>query len=215
MNKMLLFLAISPLLFLVDQKEKVATSIFLSPPGTVINASRDSGFVYLANLALQREDELFLVFLPQKEIWVTMTVKRNFNSAEINLDLLDSILVEEEAIELWHNHSGIDLEYYDVKDSLYWIVPSPADMFQVYHCLEQKPDIKVSGVVVTQYGALRFSTSDGPISFWNGVVYDNFSFLESEGRHMQYLVENASPNDLDELASSYRGVFSLDFEKIP
>lgn len=216
--KKLFFLSIT-CFCLASNREEYPENIFLAPSGTIIHASRDSGFAYLATLALMREDELCLIYLPQKQVWIPVTQTRNVASAKIDLDLLDSIISTNTEIELWHNHSDVGIRFLSeedsLKSSLYYLMPSTHDLFQVYYCLSKRNDIKVSGIVVSAYGAIQFQTDSSILTLTYGDGRYLYKSFETEAGRLQNCLEYVSPNELENAVEKYRGMFSLRFEHTP
>jgi hypothetical protein len=181
---------------------------FLGPPGASIPASREEGMRVMMHVAGTARNELAMLYLPERGVWITYTLGHSVNMSEIGLDYIPASDAEPQ--EFWHTHNDVDVDYGGDKESnlFYWIAPSVNDLQQLYALGATRP--KVKGVIATEYGALSYWSDEYNVA--GGLVDQLDQVLREEAARLQTAFRGATKEELAARAQSYRGVVWLRFE---
>jgi hypothetical protein len=163
----------------------------------------------MAALANQREFQL--LYLPQKQLAVNITVDSTVNSSTSRVDILHTLLAQGLEVELIHNHNNQDLDpnRESVGNAFYWIAPSLQDLGQYLAIGEQ--GLKFRYRIASQYGLLTMSTSEETFNFSGNIYF--YQALVSAAEHVQMTLKGKTAGDLPTWATDYRGMFALSFEQ--
>ena len=162
------------------------------------HATRTAGITDLIRKAEMDEPEEFLVYLPDKNVWVNTTLESKNNKAVIDVALTDSLLRTNDRAELWHFHNDTDITI-SKERPLYWIVPSISDLNQLFYFKEINSQIK--GGIANEYGSLTFWTDTNMKGYSGQSIGD---LLYDEAVYLQFSFGDSK--NLEETARNYRGI---------
>ncbi|MBR9700252.1 hypothetical protein GOV11_00090 [Candidatus Woesearchaeota archaeon] len=159
--------------------------------------------------AYANQDEFQIVYLPDKEIAINITVASTVDESKSQIDILYTLLEAGIATDIIHNHNDRDLnpesEY--IGRQLYWVAPSMKDIGQYIGIGYQGPLFRYR--IATKHGLLTLQTSESTFKKSNNRYF--YKAMSSEASYMQMTLENKESDDLETWAENYKGIFSLSF----
>lgn len=193
----------------------VASTDFLSPPGSVIFTSRAEGSRRMVALARSGEPELSMLFLPRWKAWITDTTVRMRDRARIDTRYATAALVLDMEAELWHTHNNVGDELADdhklFKQSLRWTMPSSDDLLQLYEFKRDIPGARLRGVIASIYGLTMYGGPDDPS--WAQALYVRFA-LRTEAEKLHDEAGELSVKKLSGYARAHDGFMRLEFKRM-
>jgi hypothetical protein len=191
-------------------KLKIGTD-FEDQAGTVIFISREQGMEKMVSIAREAKPELSILFLPARQAWIAISKSRETEQVESDKRYIEAALMTEEEVELWHTHNDEGVseisEEKHKKLSMMWAMPYTDDFVQIYKYAREIPNSKLTGVVANIYGITIYKSNDPELG---NAIYKK-SAVMNEAEQLRLSVENASPSDLENLASSHKGFIKLTF----
>lgn len=204
----------------------IGTDFETTKLGTVIFLSRAEGMKRMVEIARAQKDELGMLYLPCWEAWITTSTKRGIDHVKNDVKYFDAAIAAEPEIEIWHTHSAKGVHPYlkigenpDSEWAWYWITPSRVDLFQLYGFAEITGKENFRGMVANPHGVISYWSHDYLGTANQRVNPEMASMMEriysKEVMHLQDAFRNAKPEEFQQRASAYRGVFVMRFEPVP
>jgi len=198
-------------------------------PGTVIHVSRDSGFRHLADLAPSIKKMLTVAYLPAQDqltqgVWVTVSKKRRSKRGSFKLapnpKMFTLLLEIAPEIELWHTYTSSKKK--DSSENPESLMPSGADLYKQFsHYLYKKDAVKITGVLVTEYGATYYWwNTEAMAKAMEMVIMINaydivIEKIYGEAEHLRSIVRDKSIDRLPLILGDLAGIFRYGFVLVP
>ena len=179
----------------------------LSKNRTVYYLPEDSLVRFLSSMANQKEFQV--VYLPEQELLINITKESEIDRSRVDGGVLDSLISYGKNFSLIHNHNNIDLDpRKDEINLLYWLAPSPKDIFQYLSLGNKGADLKYG--IITEYGLVTITTDKDTFSHLNHPSFGKI--ISEEAKQIQFSLIGVYTKTIKLWADKYRGVLGLSFK---